>query len=88
MIGPCIDVQYLVSFLVLQSSHWGRERWLLENCFKCRVTVSALCLFLTVQCVGLQCVIVIFTSHTPLTFFHATVSKISRVLLLASQINV
>ena len=28
-------VQYLVSFLVLQSSRWGRERerWLLENCF-------------------------------------------------------
>ena len=24
--GPCFDVQYLVSFLVLQSSRWGRER--------------------------------------------------------------
>ena len=59
-------MQYLVSFLVLQSSHWGRERWLLKNCFKCHVTVSALCLFLAVQCVGLQCVIVVFPSHTPM----------------------
>ena len=67
--GPCFVVQYLVSFLVLQSSHWGRERWLLKNCFKCHVTVSALCLFLTVQCVGLQCVIVVFPSHNPFTFF-------------------
>ena len=28
--GPCFVVQYLVSFLVLQSSRWGRERWLLK----------------------------------------------------------
>ena len=26
-------VHYLVSFLVLQSSHWGRESWLI--CFNC-----------------------------------------------------
>ena len=65
--GPCF-VQYLVSFIVLQSSRWGRETWLLKNCFKCHVTVSALCFFLTVQCVGLQCVFVVFPSHTPLTF--------------------
>ena len=50
--GPCFVVQYFVSFLVLQSSQ--KERWLLKNCFKCHVTVSVLCLFLTVQCVGLQ----------------------------------
>ena len=67
--GSCFVVQYLVSFLVLQSSCWGRERWLLKSCFKCNVTVSALCLFLTVQCVSLKCVIVVFPSHTPLTFF-------------------
>ena len=24
--GPCFVLQYLVSFLVLQSSRWGRER--------------------------------------------------------------
>ena len=28
MFGPCFVMQYLVSFLVLQSSHWGRESWL------------------------------------------------------------
>ena len=35
--GPCSVVPYLVSFLVLQSSRWGRERererWLLKNAF-------------------------------------------------------
>ena len=31
--GPCFVVQYLVAFLVLQSSRWGRERWLLKNAF-------------------------------------------------------
>ena len=31
--GPCFVVQYLVSFLVLQSSRWGRERWLLKIAF-------------------------------------------------------
>ena len=28
--GPCFAVQYLVSFLALESSRWGRERWLLK----------------------------------------------------------
>ena len=55
VLGPCFDVQYLVSFVVLQSSRGGRERWLLKNCFNCHATVSVLCVFLTVQCVGLQC---------------------------------
>ena len=67
--GPCFVVQYLVLFLVLQSSRWGRERWLLKTCFKCHVSVSDLCLFLKVQCVGLQCVIVVFHNNTPLPFF-------------------
>ena len=31
--GPCFVVQYLVSFLVLQSSRWGRERLLLKIAF-------------------------------------------------------
>ena len=59
-------MQNLVPFLVLQSSHWGRESWLL-----CSVLlpwgVSALCLFLMVPCVGLWCVIVkTFPVHTHL----------------------
>ena len=33
MFGPCFVVYYLVSFLVLQSSRWGKENWLLYfNC--------------------------------------------------------
>ena len=27
-VGPCFVVQYLVSFIVLQSSLWERESWL------------------------------------------------------------
>ena len=33
----------------------------------CHVAVSALCLFLMVLCIGLQCVIVVFPGHTTLT---------------------
>ena len=53
--GPCFVVQYLVSSLVLQSSHWGKEGCLL-NCS--HVAVSVHCLFLMVPWVGLQCLIV------------------------------
>ena len=51
VLGPYFVVQYLVSFQVLQSSRWGRERWLLNNSFKCHVTVSALCLYVSVNSV-------------------------------------
>ena len=34
----CFVVRYLVSILVLQSSQWGRESWLL--CFVCLLGVS------------------------------------------------
>ena len=47
-------------FLVLQSSRWGKE--------SCLVTVSFLCLLLTVRWVGLGCVIVAFPGHTHLLF--------------------
>ena len=46
-----------------------RERRLLKSCFKCHVTVSAMCLFLAVQWVGLQYVIVVFPGHILPTFF-------------------
>ena len=52
--GPCFVVQYLVSFLVLQSSHWGRER---DGCFKIAFNVLGL-LVLCVsssRCNGLVC---------------------------------
>ena len=32
MPGACFVMQYFVSFLVLQSSCWGREGWLLNFC--------------------------------------------------------
>ena len=28
---PCFVLQYFLSFLVLQSSHWGRESWLFSQ---------------------------------------------------------
>ena len=63
------------------------------------MNVSALCILLTVPWVGLQCVIVVFQGHIPLTFsFHfaqfkykknnRTVRTISRALLQARRINV
>ena len=63
-------MQYLVSFLVLQSSRWGRERekWLLKNCFYVMGLVSAICIFLAVQWIGLQCVNVVFPGHILPTF--------------------
>ena len=63
--GPCFEMEYLGSFLVLQSSHPGKENWLLY--FK-HVTVSVLCLFLTVPWVGLQYVMLSFPGYTHLLF--------------------
>ena len=40
----------------------GKKSWLLY--FNCVPAVSVLSLFLTVPCVGLQCVIVVFPIHT------------------------
>ena len=36
--------------------------------YRCIVTITVLWLFLTVPCVGLQCVIVVFPDHTHLPF--------------------
>ena len=44
MFGACCAVQYLLLFLVSQSSLWGRESWLLSFVF---LTVTVLCLFRT-----------------------------------------
>ena len=33
MLSTCDVVQYFVSFLVLQSSRWGRESWLLNSLY-------------------------------------------------------
>ena len=52
--GLCLVAQRMVSFLVLQSSHWDRKSW----------SVKVLCLLLTVSRVDLQCVIQAFPGHT------------------------
>ena len=81
--GACFVMQYVVSFLVLQPSRWGRESWLLKFYRLLDVmwlfflsprnmmrrgsrSVIALCLFLKVPWVGLQCVIVAFPGHAHL----------------------
>ena len=64
MVGPCFVVHYLVSSFAIISLE-KKDSWLLYLiAFKCHLTVSVLCLFLTVLWVGLQCVIVAFHSHT------------------------
>ena len=79
MFGPCFAVHYLVYFRVC--NHLGGEKK--NGCFtliafQCHLTVSVLCLFLTVPWVGLQCVIVAFPGHTHLLF---------HVILLRSNVN-
>ena len=64
-VGVLCLVQYLVSFLVLHSSHlkWELVAWLWLSSW-CLVAVSILCLFFVALWVGLQCVIVAFPGHT------------------------
>ena len=38
--------------------------------YRCIITINVIWLFLTMPCVGLQCVIVVFPDHTHLLFFH------------------
>ena len=72
MSGPCIVAQYLVSFQVLQSSRWGRERaccltpivfWMLCSCY-CSLSLPRGAVG------GLWCVVVTFPGHTHLFFEH------------------
>ena len=63
----CAVLSVISSFAIISLGR--REKWLLKNCFLCHGTVSAMCLFLAVQWVGLQCVIVVFPGHVLPTFF-------------------
>ena len=63
MLGHCFVMQYLVSFLVLQSSRRGRESSLLY--FR-HVVVSVRVSSLQCLWVVLQCVIVVSPGHTHL----------------------
>ena len=68
MIGPCYVIQYVVSFLVLQSSHWGKELialfyYLLGRC-GCYCSLS-----LPQGDLGLQCDILAFHFLILFAFF-------------------
>ena len=68
MFGPCFVIQYSVS-LKCCNHLYGEKR---VGCFTLIVFLmscgSVLSLFLTVPCVGLQCVIVVFPIHINLLF--------------------
>ena len=41
LFGPCFSMQYLVSFLVVQLSSWGRKSWLLHfDCLDLDLSIS------------------------------------------------
>ena len=66
VLDPCFVMQYFVSFLVLQSSHCGREI-ILFALFYCLLCVMWMLSFIAFS-VGLQCVIVSFPDHTHVLF--------------------
>ena len=77
---PCFVVHCFVSFLVLQSSWWGRER---ASCFTlsfwCRLILNVLWLLLTVLCVGLQCEI-ICVARTLKNYAHQMETTVSSIV--------
>ena len=68
--GPCFVMHFLVSFLVF-AIILTRKR--AAGCFtllpSSSLYVRVLWLFLKVPWVGLQCVVMVFSDHTHLTFF-------------------
>ena len=66
----CFVVSYFMSILVLQSSWWGRESWLLCLNLPSRCLVMVERLFLTVPRGCLRFVIVVFPDHTHLLFLN------------------
>ena len=50
MFDPCFGMQFFVSFLVLQSSSWGRENWLFLD-----VMLLVLLFTSSSQCLWLVC---------------------------------
>ena len=72
MFGPCFGMQYIIvsSLVLLSCKHLAEEER--AGCFifiVCMMyyTISVICLFLTVPCVGLWCVTVLFPGHTYIT---------------------
>ena len=64
MFVPCFVIQYFVSFYDTITLMGKRELVaLLCLSFWCLVTISFLRLFLSVPCIGLQCVTMVFPDH-------------------------
>ena len=61
----------ILSFLVLQSSHWGRESLVLWYV----LLLVSLAFFLVVPWVGLSYVVIAFPGHTHLPFDFAVASQ-------------
>ena len=80
VLDPCFVRQYFVSFLVLQSSLWGRELVTLLSLSSWFLVIDVW-LFLAVPWVCLQFVIVVFPDHTHSLFLVA-------LLLLSSWCHV
>ena len=56
------------SFAIILKRMRKLVAWLLLS-YRCTITINVLWLFLTVPCVGLQCVIVVFPGYTHLLFY-------------------
>ena len=87
MFGPCFVVHYFVTFLVCNNlAEEQKSGSFTLNAFKCHLTVSVLCLFLTVLCVSLHCVIVSFPGHIHL-FLHVILLRSSLEIHAASTVS-
>ena len=84
----CFVVRYFVSILVLKSSWWGRESWLL--CFVCLPGVSRLLCGSSSRCQGLNCGIswsyslflLKFTTPAPLVLVFANIAHYATSALI------
>ena len=54
-LSPCCVVQYFASFLVLQSSYWGKKSWLLYFCGILNVMFLLMFFSYFSRCLGLVC---------------------------------
>ena len=72
MLGLCFVLQYFVPFLVLKSSGWGRESWVLYFC--CVLNAMFLLSFFgpSSRCRGLVCSMYLWHSLVVLTYFSIT----------------
>ena len=86
----CFVVRYFVSILVLQSSWWGRERWLL--CLVCLPGVSWLLCVSFLRCQGFVCSLWLWYVLIIPTIFrlllYGDVSVVFRLIPVNMQLNI